>query len=204
MTIGGNLSGNGTLVKNGSHQLTLLGTNTRAATVSSFGGNISPEEGTLALTSGASVTGLTSIDIQPGAILALELFDAGDLNMLGVDGNFTTDGTLCITFASGATSPQSGDTFDLFDFVSMTDGFDTQDLPTLAAGLSWNTSNLLTTGELSIEGTALADDLDGDGFVGLAIWTSCCLTGTPAHQHLETRTSPNQTHCLSWVCVAHT
>ena len=123
--------------------------------MSNFGGFVSVEAGTLALTSSASIVGASSFDIQPGAILALEVFSPGDLNILGISGNFAAAGTLRVTLAPGA-SPQAGDTYDLLDFASLTGTFDAVELPILAAGLQWNTISLLTTGVLSIEGEELA------------------------------------------------
>ena len=46
--------------------------------------------------------------------------------------------------------PQAGNSFDLFDFGSLSGIFDTVNLPELTPGLTWNTSNLYLTGELSV------------------------------------------------------
>jgi hypothetical protein len=47
-------------------------------------------------------------------------------------------------------SPALGATFDLFDFVSSSGAFTSVNLPALAGGLAWSTSNLYTTGEISV------------------------------------------------------
>jgi hypothetical protein len=43
-----------------------------------------------------------------------------------------------------------GNVFDLLDFASASGSFNTLNLPSLSAGLAWNTSNLLTTGQISV------------------------------------------------------
>ncbi len=53
-------------------------------------------------------------------------------------------------------TPDTGDTFDLFD-GSMEGSFGAVNLPELGAGLSWDTSRLYTSGEISVAGAQNGD-----------------------------------------------
>lgn len=106
-----------------------------------------------------SVSGNIWMDIE-----SLVSFDE-----LSITGNMTQGGTLTVSLLGGFT-PAENDSFDLFDAASFSGGFSSFSLPNLSgAGLDWDTSSLLTTGELKvvIAGT-LEGDLDGDGFVGIS------------------------------------
>src|SRR5690606_7604102 len=97
-----------------------------------------------------------------GATLELNLLNPGEYDRLVVEGVANLAGTLEVSLAEGATMPQAGDTFDLLDFASATGAFDTIMLPALLPGLTWNTSELTTTGAVSVA-AALAGDFDMDG-----------------------------------------
>ena len=98
------------------------------------------------------------------AVLELDAVGPGVADVLTVGGNLHAAGTLVVTLVDEAPIPQLGDQIDILDFTTATGSFDSVNLPTLADGLAWNTSALLTTGivEVMLEG-----DLNGDGFVGL-------------------------------------
>jgi hypothetical protein len=70
---------------------------------------------------------------------------------LNVTRDLTFGGTLTATLTGGFL-PQAGQAFDLFDFDAALDAgsFDTITLPSLTAGLAWDTSALYTTGTLSV------------------------------------------------------
>lgn len=72
-------------------------------------------------------------------------------------------GVLEITLGSGF-SPTLGNSFDLLDFFNTTGAFSSVQLPPLASGLKWNTSQLYTTGVLSVA-AGIAGDFDNDGDV---------------------------------------
>lgn len=94
----------------------------------------------------------------------------GEYDFIDVDGKLTASGTLQVTL--DGYSPISGDVFNIFDAATWAGSFTTVLLPTLNGSLSWNTSNLLTTGELSVIGGVSADfdgDEDVDG-VDFLIW----------------------------------
>lgn len=104
---------------------------------------------------------VTLSTFSQGSTGVLEMEIAGLLpgtgyDVLDVTGSLTFGGTLEVTFIDGFT-PLVGGTFDFFDWGSATGTFATFDLPTLATGLSWDTSLLYTSGELSIDGSAIPE-----------------------------------------------
>ena len=111
----------------------------------------------------AHVTGDFSQDAS-GSLL-FDLRSASDFDQLEIGGNFAVGGTLEVGLIGGF-SPQSGDTFDLLDFDprNVSGSFDSVDLPALAAGLAWDVSRLLVTGELEVVAAPNAD-FDGDSIV---------------------------------------
>jgi autotransporter-associated beta strand protein len=94
--------------------------------------------------------------------LQLDVFSPGILDRLEVSGHLAAAGILEVNLAEGAPLPQLGDKFELFDFGSSSGDFDVFNLPALDAGLAWNVSKLLTTGELEV---TVDVDLDDDGDV---------------------------------------
>ena len=136
VTIGNNgkVRGNGRLVGN----LTSTGT-------------IAP--GLLAAAGSITITG--NVTLQPTSLLALDL---GGLtrktayDCLTVSGAFTLGGNLAVSLLGGFT-PLLGHTFDLFDSASTSGTFAALNLPSLTAGLGWNTSLLATTGVVSVIST---------------------------------------------------
>lgn len=102
------------------------------------------------------------LTMQSGTItLELAGTAAGQFDRILIDDMLTAGGTLAVSLSSGFT-PTLGDSFDLFDFTSATGSF-ALSLPGLAGNLAWDTSNLLTTGVLSVMVGENADfDADGD------------------------------------------
>jgi hypothetical protein len=66
-----------------------------------------------------------------------------------VSGLLALDGALDVTLLGGYT-PAYGNTFDLLDWGGLEGAFDTINLPVLGAGLSWDTSNLYSTGAIGV------------------------------------------------------
>ena len=125
-------------------------------------GTVSPgaSAGTLSFTGDAT--------FSAGSTLLIELGGTGagqfDKLVLGGTGVLNAGGTFDVDLISGF-NPAAGNTFDVLDFVSSTSSF-TLNLPSLAGGLSWDTTNLLTTGVLAVTGGAVNDaDFDSDGDV---------------------------------------
>ena len=132
-----------------------------AGNLTSAGGRLAPFGD---LTGNATISG--SYSQQSGATLELGLagtatdaFDALDVGSL-----LSIGGQLSVSLIDGF-SPSIHDYFDLLDWGSLSGGFSTVTLPALAAGLAWNTSQLYTTGVLSV---GLAGDYNNNGAVDAA------------------------------------
>ncbi len=69
-------------------------------------------------------------------------------DLVNVVGALTYGGTLTVTNVGAALT--NGDTFNLFDFGSQSGSFSTTNLPTLSAGLKWDTSQLNPQGIIAV------------------------------------------------------
>lgn len=119
--------------------------------------NVTVTGGQLTGINRALITGDLSLDT--GSVIEFDLGSTTQFDELEITGDFTVGGTFDVNLL-GSFSPGAGDVFDLFDYdpnATITGSFDVLDLPVLSGGLTWNTSNLLTTGEISV-----VDDLPGD------------------------------------------
>jgi T5SS/PEP-CTERM-associated repeat protein len=94
----------------------------------------------------------------------IELASAESLSKLAVSGNAAFGGVLRVKLLEGYV-PQAGASFDVLDWGSLTGTFSTLSLPALPAPLNWNTSQLYTTGVLSVTAPYLAADFDENGLV---------------------------------------
>ena len=135
---------------------------------------------------GAGITGAGDVyleaDVTPGASPTLAQFD-GNVNLgaisrlaielggttigsqydsIAVVGDLSLAGALDVSLINGFT-PSAGQSFNILDWGSLAGAFSSINLPTLS-GLVWNTSQLYTTGELSV-GPAFEADFDEDGDV---------------------------------------
>ena len=139
--------------------------------VQNFGGFIAPSSpgtslGTLHITGSYTNSG--------GAKLHVELASNSSFDKLAVTGLMTLPfgsivggGTLEVSLAGGYV-PQGSRSFDILDWGSLSGAFDSVVLPTLGGTLVWDTSQLYTTGVLSVTGpaaTPLAADFDENGVV---------------------------------------
>jgi hypothetical protein len=145
-------------------------------------GNLGIQAGTIAGfgTIAASVTtsGVVSLVQPDGALMvngslflqsgAQSVFALGgttpgtDYEQLQVRDGLDLNGTLVVQLASSAGqlfSPHAGDSFDLLDWGRLNGEFSAIQLPALGSGLAWNTSQLYTSGVLSVFS---ADSLPGD------------------------------------------
>ncbi|MBX3425499.1 MAG: hypothetical protein KF688_07465 [Pirellulales bacterium] len=111
---------------------------------------------------GHATTVQGDVTLNPGSILEFDLFGPTSVDRLTVAGNLAAGGMLSVALAAGAPAPQLGDSYQLFDFATADGSFDSFMLPSLAAGLAWNVSDLTATGELSVVANV---DLDGNGVV---------------------------------------
>ncbi len=105
------------------------------------------------------------------AVLELDIATPSILDLLDVAGHLSAAGTLAVTLVDGAPAPSLGDMFDIFDFASASGAFDTLDLPGLASGLAWKSSDLLTSGILAVVADGVIGDYNQDGIVDAADYT---------------------------------
>lgn len=125
---------------------TLQGTGTIGGTVTvNSGGTLAP---------GASPGKLTvgGLNLTPGSTMAMEVGGATagtQYDQVASTGAFSLAGALNVSLTNGFT-PSAGQSFNLFDWGTVSGTFSTFSLPTLGGTLGWNTSQLYTSGVLSI------------------------------------------------------
>jgi hypothetical protein len=119
-----------------------------------------------------------SLFLQSGAqsVFALGGTTPGqDYEQLQVRDGLDLNGTLVVQLASSGGqlfSPHAGDSFDLLDWGRLTGEFSAIQLPALGSGLAWNTSQLYTSGVLSVFSAAsLPGDYNHNGVVDAADYT---------------------------------
>jgi hypothetical protein len=83
---------------------------------------------------------------------------------VAITGSATLAGTLAVSLIGGFT-PQAGETFDILISNALSGSFDTLQLPELTGGMMWDTSQLYTSGALSVVETFLPGDFNRDGHV---------------------------------------
>jgi hypothetical protein len=145
----GNVSGSGSY--------TGLGTPTFLAAVSpgnspasvSFGG-------------GADLTSTSTLNIELGGTTPGTQYD-----QLLVTDQLTIGGALQVLLINGFT-PAAGNSFNLLDWGSLAGTFSSIGLPALAGGLAWNTSQLYSTGVLSVVAPGIPGDYNQNGVVDAA------------------------------------
>jgi hypothetical protein len=104
--------------------------------------------------------GLAShLQIEIGGTTAGTQYD-----QLLVTGTAFLDGTLDVS-SINSFMPQRGNTFSILDFSTSVGKFATLNLPSVPASLGWDTSELYTSGLLSVQ---LLDDFNHDGTVDAA------------------------------------
>ncbi len=82
-------------------------------------------------------------------------------------GSTTLGGELDVTLANSFI-PLLGNSFHILDYGTQTGTFSSVNLPPLSAGLAWNTAQLYTTGVISVIGSTLFGDYNGNGVVDAA------------------------------------
>jgi autotransporter-associated beta strand protein len=155
LAINGSTPGNVQINSSG----TLKGTGTIGGTVTvNAGGVLAPGTSAGTITVGGLV-------MTPSSTLGFEIGGtaAGSFDQILSAGSLAFDGTLQISLINSF-APALGQTFNLLDWGSTTGTFDALQLPSLGGGLGWNTSQLYTTGVLSV-GTGTSGDFDFDGDV---------------------------------------
>jgi autotransporter-associated beta strand protein len=183
------------VIKSGSSSVTLAGSNTfagplviqqgrvsaahLAGSVQNLGGTFSPS----ATPGAATVNGDF---VQHGGTLEFDLGGTTrglQYDALLVGGNLSAGGVLKVSFVDGYT-PSSAALFDLFDWSGTLNGvFDDIQLPALAEGFSWSTSELYESGKLRLIGPPEPGDLNADYAIDAAdyvVWRKLYDT-VPAH-----------------------
>ncbi len=126
-----------------------------------FLASLSPGNTTAAVSFGgnATLSAASSLNIELGGNLAGSGYD-----QLLVSGTLALGGTLNVSLINGF-SPTAGQSFDILNWGILNGTFSTLNLPTIA-GLAWNTSQLYTTGMLSLVVSAgIPGDYNNNGTV---------------------------------------
>lgn len=156
LTVAGGLAGNpglildlaGGTLDNGGHTLTNANLITGSGT---FVGSIVNDATIAPGHSPGQLTLTGDLVLGTNSTLAMQL--AGDSTSLYdrilVGGLLDYNGALEVTLLDGF-DPVAGDTFELFNFGAESGAFSATNLPALDAGLAWDTSQLLSKGELSV------------------------------------------------------
>ncbi len=114
---------------------------------------------------------------NPSATLQIELRGTNNSNpaapqfdQLQISGAANLAGALEVTL-SASFHPAATNAFDILNWTALNGTFTAIELPTLTAGLAWNTTQLYATGILSIFATTLPGDFNGDHVVDAADYT---------------------------------
>jgi T5SS/PEP-CTERM-associated repeat protein len=111
-------------------------------------------------------------DLSFGPLAALEIELAGiapgtQFDRVTVAEALTLGGALEVSLLGGF-APAAGNSFDILDWGALNGTFDTIDLPALAGGLTWDTSQLYASGVLAVAAPVLPGDYNDDGIVDAA------------------------------------
>jgi T5SS/PEP-CTERM-associated repeat protein len=111
-----------------------------------------------------------SLSFTPTSTLLMELggtAPGSGYDQLQASGSLTLGGALQVSLINGFI-PSAGQSFNILDWGSLAGTFSSLNLPTLS-GLSWNTSQLYSTGVLSVASApGLPGDFNNDGTVNAA------------------------------------
>jgi hypothetical protein len=151
-------------VVNVTNNATLGGSGNVAGLVTvASGGALSPGNspgvltvGSLALQSGAQT------DIELGGNTRGSLYDA-----VVSSGAATLNGTLNVALINNF-KPVAGAAFDILDWGTLTGTFSSMSLQPLTGSVAWDTSQLYTTGVLSVVSTGIPGDYNNNGIVDAA------------------------------------
>jgi len=135
------------------------------------GGDVYMEADLTPGSSPASVSFDTNVHLGTAATTKIELggtTPGTQFDQIHVAQTLSLGGTLQVSLINGFT-PALSNTFDILDFGTLTGNFSSIQLPALPGSLTWSTSQLLTTGVLSVVGSnLLPGDFNRDGHVNAA------------------------------------
>jgi autotransporter-associated beta strand protein len=148
----GNLQVDGSL---GTNTITVQNTATLSGNGTMNGPTTVQSGGTLAPGDGGNIGTVlfaSSLVLNAGSKTLVKVSKTGftlDNDLVSTLGAFTMGGTLTVTNA-GPTPLAAGDSFDLFNSPTSSGSFSTKTLPSLAAGLAWDTSKLASSGVITV------------------------------------------------------
>ena len=95
----------------------------------------------------------SNLTLQATSVLVMELGGTAtnDYDQIFVGNNLQADGTLSVSLIN-AFDPALSNSFHIFDFATSGGEFSLTKLPALDAGLAWDTSALMTDGDISVIG----------------------------------------------------
>jgi hypothetical protein len=102
------------------------------------------------------------LNVELGGIARGRQYDA-----VVASGALSLGGSLQVSLINGFT-PAAGNSFDIFDWDNLSGTFSTLLLPALSSSLSWDTSQLHTTGFLTVVSRSLPGDYNQNGSVDAA------------------------------------
>jgi hypothetical protein len=108
---------------------------------------------------GATLGGGTSLVMELGGTTAGNGYDR-----IQVAGELSIGGVLAVSLIGGFV-PGAGTMFDILDWGSLSGTFSSLQLPTLPVTYSWDTSQLYTSGVLSVVGVGIPGDYNNNGVV---------------------------------------
>jgi autotransporter-associated beta strand protein len=163
LTLNNGISGNFMLTKVGAGTLTLSGS-------SNFTGGLNLNDGITRIV-GPSAAGQGALTMASSATLLVLLGGTTQFTQydhVNVLGQLSLAGTLNVSLINSF-SPAIGNSFDILDWGTESGAFSSINLPSLSAGLAWNTTKLYSTGVLSvIDANYLPGDVNRDGRVDAA------------------------------------
>jgi hypothetical protein len=158
-----------------------------------FLGSLSPGNSPAAVSFGGNVdlVGGTALNMEIGGETAGTNYD-----QINVAGNLSVGGVLTVSLINGFT-PVAGATFDLLNWGTLEGVFSSLQLPSLGSSLAWDTSDLYSSGELSVVAVGLGGDYNDDGAVDAAdyvIWRK----GGPLLNEVDVPGAINETDYDAW------
>ena len=111
-----------------------------------------------------------SITLAPASTLLMEVGGTtagGSFDEIQASGTLSLGGTLVVSLINSF-NPAAGNSFDILDWGTLSGTFSSIQLPMLAGGLQWNTSQLYTSGVLSINVVGIPGDFNHNGVVDAA------------------------------------
>jgi len=129
---------------------------------------------------------------NPNGALELELASTVNFGKGVVAGQLVCGGTLQVSLVNGF-SPALGNSFDILDWGTRSGTFSNLQLPVLSAPLIWNTSQLYSTGVLSvIDSNFLPGDINRDGHVDVADVAALMAALADLNKYQSTNSLTNQ------------